>query len=127
MATLTGLILTLKQTEAQQLLKIVGITYGYTLTCAAVECERNASFDISVDILGDDVVADDVLASGVDRHIVECGGTPAPPIEMQRSFVVGQSLLDEDVGTDEIKLRIRARDAAGDEIVADTGIVRGTF
>ena len=127
MATLTGLILTLKQTEAQQLLKIVGIAYSYTLTCNTVECERNASFDISVDILGDDVVTDDVLAAGVDRHIVECGGTPALPIEMRRSFVVGQSLLNEDVGTDEIKLRIRALDAAGDEIVADTGVVLGNF
>jgi hypothetical protein len=126
-ATLTGLILTLSQTEAQQLLKIVGVAYGYTLTCDTVECDRNASFDISVDILGDDVVTDDVLAGGVDRHIVECGGKPAAPIEMRRSFIVGQSLLDEDVGTDEIKLRIRARDAAGDEIVADTGVVRGSF
>jgi hypothetical protein len=126
-ATLTGLILTLSQTEAQQLLKVVGISYGYTLTCDAVECERNASFDISVDILGDDVVTDDVLAGGVDRHIVECGGRSAAPIEMRRGFIVGQSLLDEDVGTDEIKLRIRARDAAGDEIVADTGVVRGSF
>jgi hypothetical protein len=127
MATLSGLILTLKQTEAQQALKIVGITYGYTLTCDAIECERNVSFDISVDILGDDLVNDDVLAGGVDRHIVECGGAPPLPIEMRRSFVVGQSLLDEDAGTDEIKLRIRTRDGAGDEILAVTGVVRGDF
>jgi hypothetical protein len=126
-ATLTGLVLTLKQTDAQQLLKIVNVIYDYTLTCNSVECERNVSFEISVDILGDDVVTDDVLAVSVDRHIVECGGRSALPIEMQRSFLVGQSLLDEDVGTDEIKLRIRARDPAGDEIVADTGIVRGSF
>jgi hypothetical protein len=126
-ATLSGLILTLKQTEAQQALKIVGITYGYTLTCDAIECERNVSFDISVDILGDDLINDDVLASAVDRHIVECGEAPPLPIEMRRSFLVGQSLLDEDVGTDEIKLRIRARDSAGDEILGVTGIVRGDF
>ena len=127
MATLSGLVLTLKQTEAQQALKIVGISYGYTLTCDTVECERNLPFEISVDVLGDDLVNDDVLATGVDRHIVECGGVPALPIEMRRSFLVGQSLLDEDVGTDEIKLRIRARDSAGDETVAVTGIVRGDF
>ena len=127
MATWTGLILTLKQTDAQRLLKIVGVTYGYTLTCDVVECERNVSYDISVDILGDDLVRDDVLATGVDLHIVECGGPPALPIEMRRSFLVGQSLLDEDVGKDEIKLRIRARDAAGDEISADTGVVHGDF
>jgi hypothetical protein len=124
-ATLTGLILTLKQSEVQEQLKIVGVTYGYTLTCNAIECERNVSFEISADILGHDLVSDDVLAAEVDPHIVECGGTL--PIEMRRSFLVGQSLLDEDVGTDEIKLRIRARDGAGDEIVATTGIVRGNF
>jgi hypothetical protein len=124
-ATLSGLILTLKQTETQRALKIVGVSYGYALTCTDVECERNLSFDISVDILGDDLLQDDVLATGVDRHIVECGGTE--PIEMRRSFLVGQSLLDEDVGGDEIKLRIRARDSAGGETLADTGIVRGNF
>jgi hypothetical protein len=125
--TLSGLILTIRQTEAQQALKIVGISYGYTLLCTTVECERNVSFDISVDVLGDDLVTDDVLATGVDRHIVESGGMPPLPIEVRRSFLVGQSLLDEDVGTDEIKLRIRARDSAGDEIIAVTGIVRGNF
>jgi hypothetical protein len=124
-ATLTGLILTLKQSEVQEQLKIVGVTYSYTLTFNAIECERNVSLEISADILGHDVVSDDVLAAGVDAHIVECSGTL--PIEMRRSFLVGQSLLDEDVGTDEIKLRIRARDGTGDEIVATTGIVRGNF
>ncbi len=117
-------MLTLKQTEAQEVLKIVSVAYGYTLTCTAVECERQVSFDVSVDILGDDLVSDDVLAEGVDRHIVECD---AAPITMERTFLVGQSLLDEDIGSDEIKLRVRARDSAGDEIVADTGIVRGNF
>jgi co-chaperonin GroES (HSP10) len=124
-ATLSGLILTLKQTEAQQTLKIVSVSYGYTLTCSEVEAQRNLSFDVSVDILGDDVLSDDVLAVGVDRHIVECGGVE--PIEMRRGFLVGQSLLDEDVGGDEIKLRVWARDSAGGETSADTGIVRGNF
>ena len=127
MATLSGLILTLKQTEAQRALKVVGISYGYSLTCNKVECERNLPFEISVDVLGHDTVKDDVLVTDVDRHIVECSGMPELPIEMRRSFVVGQSLLDEDVGTDEIKLRIRAKDGAGDETVAITGVVLGNF
>src|SRR5262247_2663243 len=98
-ATLSGLILTLRQTDAQKTLQTVSVTYGYTLTCTEVECERNVSFDISVDVLGDDLVRDDVLATGVDRHIVECDRMP---IEMRRGFVVGQALLNEDIGTDEI-------------------------
>jgi hypothetical protein len=123
-ATLSGLILTLRQTDAQKTLQTVGVTYGYTLTCTEIECERNVSFDVSVDIMGDDVVRDEVLADGVDRHIVECDRLP---IEMRRTFVVGQSLLNEDVGTDEIKLRVRVRDSAGGETSAFTGIVQGNF
>jgi len=123
-ATLSGLILTLKQTDVQKTLQIVGVTYGYTLTCSDVEYERNVSFDVSVDIIGDDLVDDDLLASGVDRHIVECDTLP---IEMRRSFAVGQSLLDEDIGTDEIKLRVCVRDSAGGETYAMTGIVKGDF
>jgi hypothetical protein len=127
MATLTGLLLKLEQTPQQRTLQLVSVSYGYTLTCTEVECERNASFAVSVDILGDDVVRDDVLAVGVDRHIVEGGAPGSAPIEMRRGFVVGQSLLDEDVGGDEIKLRVRAKDGAGDEISAVTGIVSGNF
>ena len=124
MATLSGLILTLKQTDAQKALQIVGVTYGYTLTCSEIECERNVSFDVSVDIIGDDLIDDDLLASSVDRHIIECDTLP---IEMRRSFLVGQSLLDEDIGTDEIKLRVCVRDSTGGETSAETGIVKGDF
>jgi len=123
-ATLSGLILTLKQTDLQKTLQIVGVAYGYTLTCSDVECERNVSFDVSVDIIGDDLIDDDLLASAVDRHMVE---SDPLPIEMRRNFIVGQSLLDEDVGTDEIKLRVCVRDSAGGETTAMTGIVKGDF
>lgn len=126
-ATLSGLVLTLRQSETEQALKLVHVSYGYTLTCTDVERERSLSFDICVDILGDDVVRDDVLATAVDRHIVECDSTHPAAIEMRRGFFVGQSLLDEDVGTDEIKLRICARDSSGGELSALTGIVRGDF
>ena len=127
MATLSRLILTLEQTDAQRVLKVVRVGYDYTLTCTEVECERNISYEISVDLLGDDMVRDQVLAAGVDTHIVECGSTNGAPIPMQRSLLVGQSLLNEDVGTDEIKLRIRAASDAGEEISLTSAIVRGNF
>jgi hypothetical protein len=127
LATLSRLILTLEQTDAQRLLQVVRVSYDYTLTGSEVECERNISYEISVDLLGDDVLSDEVLASGVDTHIVECGGTNGAPIPMRRSLVVGQSLLNEDVGTDEIKLRIRATSDAGEEISLTSAIVRGRF
>ena len=127
MATLSRLILTLEQTDAQRVLQVVRLGYDYTLTCSEVECERNISYEISVDILGDDLMRDQVLASGVDTHIVECGGTNAAPIPMRRSLLVGQALLNEDIGTDEIKLRIRAKSDTGDELSETSAIVRGRF
>ena len=80
---------------------------------------------LNSDINDNHWLKNDELALDVDRHIVECAGTE--PIEMRRSFLVGQSLLDEDIGADEIKLRVWARDSAGGETSADTGIVRGDF
>jgi hypothetical protein len=119
--------LTLEQTDAQRVLQVVRVGYDYTLTCSEIECERNIAYEISADLLGDDVVRDRTLASGVDTHIVECGGTNGAPIPMSRSLLVGQSLLNEDVGTDEIKLRIRAASDTGEEISLTSAIVRGKF
>ena len=127
MATLSGLILTLEQTDPQRVLKVVRVGYDYTLTCTDVECERNISYEISIDLLGDDLIRDKVLASGVDTHIVECGAANGAPIAMQRSLLVGQSLLNEDVGTDEIKLRINGKCDTGEAISLTSAIVRGNF
>jgi hypothetical protein len=126
-ATLSRLVLTVEQTDAQRLVKVVRVGYDYTLTCSEAESDRNISFEISVDLVGHDVLRDDVLAAGVDTHIVECGGSNCEPIAMRRSFFVGQSLLDEDVGTDEIQLRVHARGEAGDDVSLTSAIVRGNF
>jgi hypothetical protein len=127
MAELSGVKLTLAQSDADRAVEIVRLGYSYTLTCSDVECQRNIAFDVCIDVLGHDLLRDDTLARSLDTHLVECGGTSGQPIEIQRSLVVGQSLLDEDIGTDEIKLRVRARNDAGDEIAQTSGIVRGRF
>ena len=127
MAELSGVKLTLAQSDADRAVEIVQLGYSYTLTCSDVECQRNIAFDVCIDVLGHDLLRDDTLARSLDTHIVECGGNSGQPIEIQRSLVVGQSLLDEDIGTDEIKLRVRARNDAGDEIAQTSGIVRGRF
>ena len=127
MAELSGVKLTLAQSDADRAVEIVHLGYSYTLTCSDVECQRNIAFDVCIDVLGHDLLRDDTLARSLDTHIVECGGNSGQPIEIQRSLVVGQSLLDEDIGTDEIKLRVRARNDAGDEIAQTSGIVRGRF
>jgi len=123
-AALSDLMLSIAQTDAQKKLALVTIEYGYCLTCTPVESERGITFDISVDILGDDLLGDECLVERLDAHLVE--SSPAP-IEMHRTIELGQSLLDEDVGVDEIKLKIRVSSSAGDVIDGVTGVVRGRF
>jgi hypothetical protein len=124
MVAVADVKLALAQSAQQQKLKLVELTYGYRLVCKAVEIERNASFEVSIDVLGDDVIRDDVMAERLDAHIVEAG---TAPIVVERRLLVGASLLDEDVGDDEIKVRVRVRTEAGDIAEGISEIVRGRF
>lgn len=130
MPNLTRIKLTLSQDAEQVKLKTVGISYGYTLSISseeAAEADEPISYRISVDVLGDDLLKDDELALDVDSHSVVADEQEVQPIEMERAFVVGQALLDEDVGDDEIKLRIVVRDDAGELTSAMTDVIRGRF
>jgi hypothetical protein len=130
MPNLTHIKLTLSQAAEQVKLKTVGISYGYTLSFdadEAAEADEPKSYRISVDVLGDDLIKDDELALDVDSHSVVTGERDVHPIEMERAFVVGQELLNEDVGDDEIKLRIVVRDDTGELTSAMTDVIRGNF
>ena len=130
MPDLTRIKLTLSQEAEQVKLKTVGISYGYTLSLnadEAAEADEPLTYRISVDVLGDDLVKDDKLALDVDSHAVVMGEQELQPITMERAFVVGQELLDEDIGTDEIKLRIVVRDDTGELVSAMTDVIRGNF
>lgn len=124
MAELSNLVLSIAQTEAQRKLALVTIEYAYRLTCSSLEVERGITFEACVDVLGDDLLRDECLAERLDAHLIE---SSAEPIEMNRTLTLGQSLLDEDVGVDEIKLKIRICSSAGDTFDGVTGVVRGRF
>jgi hypothetical protein len=130
MPDLTRIKLTLSQEAEQVKLKTVGISYGYTLSLnadEAAEADEPLTYRISVDVLGDDLLKDDELALDVDSHAVVMGEQELQPISMERAFMVGQELLDEDIGTDEIKLRIVVRDDTGELASAMTDVIRGNF
>ncbi len=130
MPNLTRIKLTLSQDAEQVKLKTVGISYGYTLSVSSEEAagaDEPISYRISVDVLGDDLLKDEELALDVDSHSVVADEQEVQPIEMERAFVVGQALLDEDVGDDEIKLRIVVRDDTGELTSAMTDVIRGRF
>jgi len=124
MVAVADVKLALRQSEQQRKLKLVELSYGYRLVCKAVEIERNASFEVSIDVLGDDVVRDDLMAERVDTHIVEAA---TAPIAIERKLLVGASLLDEDIGDDEIKVRVRVRSESGDVAEGMSEIVLGRF
>lgn len=133
MPNLTRIKLTLSQAAEQVKLKTVGISYGYTLSFSSdeaneiAEADEPRSYRVSVDVLGDDLLKDDELALDVDSHAVVISQGDAQPIATERAFVVGQALLDEDLGDDEIKLRIVVRDDTGELTSAMTDVIRGNF
>ncbi len=120
MAQLTEVMFTIEQTAEHALLKTVRIGYAYT-----IEGAEAGIYEVAIDILGDDIIRDDKLALAADPHQVDC--TNAAPARTERSIMVGQALLDEDIGTDEIKLRINATAPSGEVISAMTPIIRGNF
>ena len=127
MPTLSRIKLTLAQSAAQVQLKTVSISYGYTISFTPEELEDAAGYRVSVDVLGDDLVRDDELALDVDSHGVLPDVPDGSPIDVERDLMVGQALLDEDLGEDEIKLRIVVRDDAGEVASAMTDVIRGKF
>ena len=124
MPALEDIVFTLGQSAEQERLKVVSIGYAYTLD-RSDDMNDLITFSGNIDILGDDVVVDDKLALHVDEHPVRCAGGARARVE--RSVIVGQSLLDEDIATDEIKLRIKVVSSNGDEFTAMTPIIRGDF
>ncbi len=111
---------TIEQTEEQAKLKIVRLGYAYT-----VRIPDRTLYRTYIDILGDDVVLDDKLALGVDHHEVAC--TAGRDERVERSLFVGQNLLDEDVGTDEIKLKITITTDDDRSVSVMTPVIRGDF
>jgi hypothetical protein len=128
MAELAVVSFKVEQTEEQTKLGTVCLEYAYTLTPNVEECRLGALFVMTVDILGDDVLRDKVLVTGADAHRVVCeAGAPRRPIGGRRQLIVGQHLLDEDLGSDEIKLRIVATPEKGVPMSIDTPVIRGDF
>lgn len=128
MAELAIVSFKVEQTEEQAKLRTVRLEYGYTLTPSADESRLGAGFEVTANILGVDVLRDKVLVADVDVHRIECQpGAPRRPIAGRRELLVGQDLLDEDIGSDEIKLRIVATPDKGEPTSVDTPVVLGHF
>ena len=86
------------------------ISYSYELHPDAADCAARRAFTVTVGLWGEDVFDDDVLATDLDMHTVQCSdAAPAVPIKVERVFEVETKLLDEDlVGDDEVFLIVEA-------------------
>lgn len=122
----TNIKLTLEQTAQHQVLHLVRVGYSYDLTHPGPSGQAaDAPFVGTIDILGDDLIHDDLLATAVDAHEFDCA--PGDTVTIERSFLVGQSLLDEDIGDDEIKVTIKISREGVEVGQAMSPIVRGRF
>lgn len=84
------------------------IAYQYILSCSKAECEAGSEFRVSADLIGDDVLFDDELGT-FDKHTIDAPSIETRSTTVVRTFSVAAKLLDEDIGGDEIKVRVVAR------------------
>ena len=129
MASLSKLMLTLEQNEEHIKLRVVRVGYGYQLKCSPVDLRERLVYTVCVDVLCDELISDNKLALDIDTHEVlcECDIPGEDQIGIQREFMVAQSVLDEDIGIDEIKLNVRAVASTGESCEGMTGIIRRRF
>ena len=100
------------------------IAYSYELHPSELDCAWKREYTMSTVLCGEDVIEDDVLAWGVDKHKVKFDDSgPCEPKKVGRIFEVETKVLDEDMfGDDEVYLIVEARsglypDAAGEDLV----------
>ena len=100
------------------------IAYSYELHPSEMDCAWKREYAMSTVLCGEDVIEDDVLAWGKDKHKVKFDDSGScEPIKVGRIFEVETKALDEDMfGDDEVYLIVEARsglhpDAAGEDLV----------
>jgi hypothetical protein len=111
------------------------IAYSYVLHPSGLDCAEKRRYAVSADFWGQDLIDDDVLAWGNDKHDVrfdDCD--PSEPVKMERVFEIEKKALDEDLfGDDEVYLMVEASsglgpDAAGeDPVFGRSNTVIGDF
>ena len=87
------------------------IAYSYELHPSEMDCAWKREYNMSTVLCGEDVIEDDVLAWGKDKHKVKFDDSgPCEPIKVGRIFEVETKTLDEDMfGDDEVYLIVEAR------------------
>jgi hypothetical protein len=111
------------------------IEYSYELHPSELDCAWNREYTVSAALWGEDVIDNDVLAWGKDKHKIGFDdSTPCEHKKVKRVFEVETKILDEDlVGDDEVFLMVEAStglgsDEAGeDPVMGRSNTVVGDF
>lgn len=111
------------------------IAYTYEIEPSRADCEGNITYRMEAELIGVDIIWDDRLASGMDKHDIEFSDPgPCDKKTVERSFQVESWRLDEDAfGKDEIQLKLTGKsDSGGDasgtaRVEAKSNIVVGDF
>jgi len=123
MAIISNVVLTIERaTHADG--SICTIFYSYDILCDAKEQELGIGFSVWVELWGKDLLFDDLLGDLMyDTHSVSAQHR----ISQNRHFVVPCDILDEDIGTDEIYLKVNATSTLGITMSALSPILRDRF
>lgn len=100
------------------------IQYSYVLSCDDAEIEDQAAFTVWCELWGKDMIVNDALGDpAYDSHTVPA----APRCSAARSFTVPCSVLDEDLGSDEIFVKVVAISTLGSTASASSAVISDRF
>jgi hypothetical protein len=111
------------------------IKYSYDLIPSDLDCAEKREYTVKVDLWGEDLIDDDVLAWEKDEHKVKFDDSkPCDSRKVERVFEIETKVLHEDLfGDDEVYLIVEASsglgpDAAGeDPVFGRSNTVVGNF
>lgn len=109
------------------------VAYTYVIEPSEADCKGNVTYRMEVELLGVDLIWDDHLGSGLDKHdIVFSDQGPCEKQVAKRSFQIESWRLDEDAfGKDEIQLKLTGSSDGDDSgtanIEAKSNVVVGDF
>ena len=103
---------------------ICNVVYSYYLHIDPQQYQHGDSFNVVVELHGDDVIYDRTLGERFyDAHVLDRN----IPMPVERRFIVPCEALDESLGNDRIYMKLLIKSSEGELLAARSGTVVDRF
>ena len=123
MAEIQSLTFTITRTSSP-IGHICRIDYSYYLSIDQQEFRRGCSYNVVVELRGDDIAHDKPLGEAFyDAHVTNKDSK----MPTERNFIVDCEVLNEALGMDQIYLKLIIKSSEGETLTAKSGTIKDRF